>query len=68
MQYGSEFEKQILFDVLNQRYEQLKPAILLSNIPTEQLSDYLGERVTDRLRENGGVVIGFDWKSYRRNT
>ena len=68
VQYGSEFEKQILFDVLNQRYEQLKPAILLSNIPTEQLSDYLGERVTDRLRENGGVVIGFDWESYRRNT
>ena len=63
VQYGSEFEKQILFDVLNQRYEQLKPAILLSNIPTEQLSDYLGERVTDRLRENGGVVIGFDLSS-----
>jgi len=66
VQFGSEFEKQILFDVLNQRYEQLKPAILLSNIPTEQLSDYLGERVTDRLRENGGKVIAFDWDSYRK--
>ena len=68
VQFGSEFEKQILFDLLNQRYEQLKPAILLSNIPTEQLSDYLGERVTDRLRENGGKVIAFDWESYRKNT
>jgi len=67
VQFGSEFEKQILFDVLNQRYEQLKPTILLSNIPKEELADYLGERVTDRLRENGGVVLGFDWDSYRKN-
>ena len=67
VQFGSEFEKQVLFDVLNTRYENRKPSILLSNIPKEQLSDYLGERVTDRLRETGGKVIGFDWDSYRRN-
>ena len=68
VQFGSEFEKQMLFDVLNERYEKLKPSILLSNIPREQLSDYLGERVTDRLRENGGKMIGFDWDSYRKIT
>ena len=67
VQFGSEFEKQVLFDVLNERYEKLKPSILLSNIPSEQLSDYLGERVTVRLRENGGALIGFNWDSYRRN-
>ena len=67
VQFGSEFEKQLLFDVLNERYEKLKPSILLSNIPSEQLSDYLGERVTDRLRENGGALIGFNWDSYRKN-
>ena len=67
VQFGSEFEKQVLFDVLNERYEKLKPSILLSNIPSEQLADYLGERVTDRLRENGGALIGFNWDSYRKN-
>ena len=67
VQFWSEFEKQVLFDVLNERYEKLKPSILLSNIPSEQLSDYLGERVTDRLRENGGALIGFNWDSYRKN-
>ena len=36
------------------------------SVTKEQLSDYLGERVTDRLRENGGKVIGFDWESYRK--
>ena len=68
VQFGSEFEKQILFDVLNERYEKLKPSILLSNIPREQLGEYLGERVTDRLRENGCKMIPFDWDSHRRNT
>jgi len=67
VQFGSEFEKQLLFDVLNERYEKLKPSILLSNIPSEQLSDYLGERVMDRLRENGGALIGFNWDSYRKS-
>ena len=67
VQFGSEFEKQILFDVLNERYEKLKPSILLSNIPREQLGEYLGERVTDRLRENGGKMIPFDWESHRRS-
>ena len=67
VQFGSEFEKQQLFDVLNERYEKLKPSILLSNIPSEQLSDYLGERVMDRLRENGGALIGFNWDSYRKS-
>ena len=67
VQFGSEFEKQLLFDVLNERYEKLKPSILLSNIPNEQLADYLGERVMDRLRENGGALIGFNWNSYRKN-
>ena len=38
VQFGSEFEKQILFDVLNERYEKLKPSILLSNIPKEPVS------------------------------
>ena len=67
VQFGSEFEKQILFDVLNERYEKLKPSILLSNIPKEQLGEYLGERFADRLRENGGKMIPFDWDSHRRN-
>ncbi len=67
VQFGSDFEKQILFDVLNERYEKRRPAILLSNIPGNELGGYLGERVTDRLREDGGKMIGFDWDSYRRN-
>lgn len=68
VQFGSDFEKQILFDVLNERYEKRKPCILLSNIAPSELSGYLGERVADRLREDGGKLIAFDWESHRRKS
>jgi DNA replication protein DnaC len=65
VQFGSDTEKLILFDVLNERYERRKPTLLLSNLPTEEVRDYLGERVFDRLREDGGEVVVFDWQSWR---
>lgn len=65
VQYGSEFEKNILFDLLNERYERRKPTFFLSNLTKDEVAAYLGERVMDRLREDGGAVIPFTWDSYR---
>ena len=65
VQFGSETEKMILFEIINGRYEQLKPTIVISNL-ADALTDYLGERVVDRLREGGGRMLIFDWPSYRR--
>lgn len=66
VQFGSEFERNTLFDVLNERYELRKPTIFLSNLAADELADFLGERVMDRLREDGGRVIPFGWDSYRK--
>ena len=65
VQFGSEFEKNILFDVLNERYEKRRPTILLSNLPAEEVTVYLGERVVDRIREDGGRIVRFTWDSHR---
>lgn len=65
VQFGSDFERNILFDVLNERYEKRRPTILMSNLPVAEVSAYLGERVIDRIREDGGARIVFDWESYR---
>ncbi len=65
VQYGSEFEKNILFDVLNERYEKRKPTILMSNLKVEEVMGYLGDRIADRLREDAGEVIPFNWESHR---
>ena len=65
VQFGSDFERNTLFDVLNARYEQRKPTLFLSNLEKDEVATFLGERVMDRLREDGGKVISFAWDSYR---
>ncbi|MCP3882383.1 MAG: ATP-binding protein [Sulfitobacter sp.] len=65
VQFGSTFEENFFFDILNDRYENMKPTILLSNLTQGEVSEYLGERILDRLREDGGQVIVFDWESHR---
>ena len=65
MQFGSDAERLLLFDVLNGRYEELKPTVLIGNLAVDALPDYLDIRLLDRLRENGGVVVPFTWSSER---
>jgi DNA replication protein DnaC len=66
VQFGSEAEKMILFEIINGRYENMKSTIVISNLAKDPLTEYLGERVVDRLREGGGKMVVFDWPSYRR--
>jgi DNA replication protein DnaC len=66
VQFGSDFEKNLLFEVLNSRYESRRPSVILSNLSQPEVQNYLGERVVDRIREDGGRVMTFDWASHRR--
>lgn len=68
VQSGSEYEKNLLFDILNERYEKRRPSLLLSNLELAEVRAYLGERVFDRLREDGGQAVPFDWASHRGRT
>ncbi len=64
-QYGSDAEKMLLFDIMNERYNRMRPTILISNLAKPRLTEYLGDRVVDRMREGGGRMVVFDWASYR---
>lgn len=66
VQFGSDTEKLIMFEIINGRYEEMKPTIIISNLAKDSLGQFIGERVIDRLREGGGKLIAFDWASYRR--
>lgn len=66
VQFGSDTEKLILFEIINGRYEAMRSTILISNLAMDSLTEYLGERVVDRLREDGGRMVVFDWPSFRR--
>ncbi|CAB5512037.1 hypothetical protein LMG26857_01326 [Achromobacter anxifer] len=64
-QYGSDTERMILTNVINNRYNAMKPTIMLSNLAKDKLGAELGERVIDRMREGGGRMVIFDWDSHR---
>lgn len=65
VQHGSDTERNILFEIINERYEQMKPTILISNLSVEDLRQFTGDRVLDRMKEGGGRVLVFDWDSHR---
>ena len=64
-QFGSDTEKLFIFDIIDGRYQDMKPTILISNLDIDGIKDAIGERCVDRLREGGGSMIAFDWKSSR---
>jgi DNA replication protein DnaC len=65
LQYGSEAEKIILSEILNERYLQPKPTILISNLDIKGIKEYTTARVIDRMKDGGGQKIVFDWESNR---
>lgn len=65
VQFGSDTEKQIFFDVMNARYEARKSTLLMSNLDKLSLIAFIGERSYDRIKEDGGEIIVFDWESER---
>lgn len=79
VQSGTDNEHQILFDIMNNRYENMLPTILLTNLPIldirkpngdvekKGLQGFIGDRVLDRMREGGGKAFTLNWASYRAN-
>lgn len=65
MQINSEMEKLLMFDIIDGRYQNLLPTILISNLDIDGVTNLIGERCVDRLREGGGTMIKFDWESAR---
>lgn len=64
VQYGTEGEQTILFDVLDKRYRDMMPTIVLTNESMAGLKQFVGARSYDRLTETSRAVL-FAWDSYR---
>jgi len=62
----SNWSRVVLYDILDNRYENLKPTIFNTNLSFREACDTLGERVVDRVYENDSKVLVFNWESYRR--
>jgi DNA replication protein DnaC len=64
VQYGTDGERAILFDVLDRRYRNMRPAILMTNLSKDEFQVAIGDRVFDRLTEVARWVP-FEWGSFR---
>jgi len=64
VQYGSESERVELFEIINSRYGNELPTMIISNLAKEQIAKILGQRIIDRLF-SGAKVFEFNGKSRR---
>lgn len=64
-QKGSEYELGLLHEVIDRRYQLVRPTVVVSNLPASTLGQFIGDRALDRLRQNGGQAVGFSWSSMR---
>ena len=65
VQFGSDTEKMVIFDIIDGRYNNMLPTALISNLALPDVKELIGERAVDRMREDGGVVVAMSWESHR---
>ena len=61
----SDWENKILTRLLDHRYSNLLPTLVIGNLTAEELAANLGPSVTDRLKETGGIME-CTWGSFRK--
>jgi len=61
----SDWENRLLTHLIDARYAEGKPTILIANLSKHQLAASLNTSVIDRIRGNG-VTVEFNWDSYRK--
>lgn len=55
----------LLTEIINRRYNENKPVVVISNQPLEGLAKFVGDRVHSRLHENA-FSCAFTWADFRK--
>lgn len=66
IQYGKDHDSIWLYKIINSRYVNNRPTIIISNLSQEDLEAFLGTPTYDRLQEGKGTAIPFYWESHRK--
>lgn len=66
VQFGTDTERMFIFDVINGRYENELPTVIISNQDITGVRECLGDRVIDRLRQGGGKNLVLSGPSQRK--
>ena len=60
----TDFEYRTLVSILDDRYDAMRPTIIITNDDPKAFLDALGEDISSRMQESGGMV-GFSSNSFR---
>lgn len=61
---SSDYKTNILFEVIDKRYDRLKHTTLVSNLTMGEIKDAISETAYSRLKENC-LALNFNWEDYR---
>jgi DNA replication protein DnaC len=53
---NTSWEDRIITHILDRRYGDLMPTVIIANLTKETLADCLGESIVSRMQETGGVM------------
>jgi DNA replication protein DnaC len=62
-QKGTDFERNLLFEIIDKRWNNMLPTTIIGNIDKREFADLCGTAIVDRLRPE---TIEFTWGSERR--
>ena len=63
-QYGSDSERIMISEIINDRYNNELPTIIIANITLDEIKNTIGIRAIDRIMDHGKCLV-FNWESYR---
>jgi len=64
LQKGNDAEKMMLHDIIDGRYGEMKPTILISNLSGKGVGDSIGDRLESRLKQDL-TQLKFTWGDKR---
>lgn len=63
--YGSQTEFIALYRLINKRYNEMLPTMLITNSGRDEIVEVVGPSVVDRIREEGKTLNLSKWQNYR---
>ena len=61
-QKGTDFERNLLFEIIDKRWNNMLPTTMIGNLSSKEFSDLCGTAILDRLRPE---IVNFTWGSKR---
>lgn len=59
------WENTLLFELIDRRYRDMTDTLLISNEAQAEFEQNIGDSLSSRMNETGGMIVCTDWKVFR---